>query len=155
MLGEKELADRSQRNERQFREPQAVLEVLPQHLPGHDQLVVGGAEQFGGAAGLLLLILVAPGKADREGMEARRGIPGHQCSDKCRIDPAAEIEADRHIGAKAKADRLVELGEYDLCRVRCDHVARLGERLGAVFRDFGRPVANDAGFECLQVDDEA
>src|SRR6476646_3618929 len=66
-LREQELADRRQGDERQFREPQALLEMLPEHVLRHAQLMMLRSQELRGAARPLTFIAVAPGERDGKG----------------------------------------------------------------------------------------
>src|SRR4051794_38227043 len=69
LLREKELPDRRKGDERQLREPQAMLEIVPQHLLGNLELVMLRSDETGRKPRKLPFVPAASLERNRERME--------------------------------------------------------------------------------------
>ena len=54
------------------------------------------------------LVVLRPVEAQGERSDRIRSMPGRQSQHGARVEPAAQVAADRHVGAEPEADRLVE-----------------------------------------------
>src|SRR6185312_4091455 len=138
---QQEFSDRRECHERQLGEPQAAFQILPKRLFRDLQLVMLGPDYIGRARRIFLLVPAAPDESDREAVQLRVEVSLHQRTDERRVDPAAKIQAYRHIRPQAQPHGFLQLLQ-DGPRCFSRRVAvRLRDRRGALRRNFVRPIA--------------
>ena len=141
---QQELAHRREADERQFRVPETFLEVVPEHLLGHLELV---------------MLDPTNSAARRANCFSLRPLPSNPIENECgtdsrlrfisaamsaEINSAAQIQSNGHVCAEPQANRFFQFLQHSL-RVGRHFPFIIGDRLGHGSRDLARPIIAGLG----------